>query len=64
MLAHVLDRPYFMRVPAFALKLLMGEAATLVLGGQRAIPHRLEAAGFGFRYYELEDTLKEVTGKK
>lgn len=64
MLAQVLDRPCFMRVPAFALKLLLGEAATLVLGGQRAIPHRLEAAGFGFRYYELEDALKEVTGKK
>lgn len=64
MLAHVLDRPCFIRVPAFALKLLMGEAATLVLGGQRAIPHRLEAAGFGFRYYELEDALKNVTGKK
>lgn len=63
MLAKVLNRPCFMRVPGFALRLLMGEAATLLLGGQRAIPHRLEAAGFGFRYYELEEALKDAVGK-
>lgn len=60
MLAQVLDRPCFLRVPATVLKLLMGESATLLLGGQRAIPHRLEGAGFTFRYYELEEALRAI----
>ncbi|MBJ7221383.1 MULTISPECIES: TIGR01777 family oxidoreductase [unclassified Brenneria] len=63
MLADELDRPGFMRAPAFAIKLLLGEASTLVLGGQRAIPQRLEAAGFGFRFFELEEALKDVMKK-
>ncbi|MFC3396219.1 TIGR01777 family oxidoreductase [Brenneria rubrifaciens] len=63
-LAQVLNRPGFLRAPAFAIKLLMGEASTLVLGGQRALPNRLEAAGFGFRFFELEETLKEIVTQK
>lgn len=59
-LANVLDRPAFLRVPAFAMRLLMGEAAVLVLGGQRAVPRRLEEAGFRFRFLELEQALDDV----
>lgn len=59
-LANVLDRPAFMRVPAFVMRLLMGEAAALVLGGQRAVPRRLEQAGFHFHYLELEQALNHL----
>jgi NAD dependent epimerase/dehydratase family enzyme len=38
----------------------MGESSVLVLGGQRALPKRLEAAGFGFRWYDLEEALADV----
>ncbi|STT05441.1 cell division inhibitor [Klebsiella pneumoniae] len=38
----------------------MGESAVLVLGGQRALPKRLEAAGFAFRWYDLDEALKDV----
>jgi uncharacterized protein (TIGR01777 family) len=60
MLANVLDRPGFMRTPGWALRILMGEAATLLLGGQRAIPQQLEKAGFGFRFFELEEALNDL----
>lgn len=59
-LGHVLHRPTLVRTPAFAIRLLMGEAAVLVLGGQRALPKRLEASGFGFRWFELEEALADV----
>ncbi|AYA39769.1 TIGR01777 family protein [Xenorhabdus nematophila] len=59
-LANVLHRPSFVRVPAFMLKMIMGEAAILVLGGQQAIPKKLEEAGFGFRYFLLEEALQDV----
>jgi uncharacterized protein (TIGR01777 family) len=63
-LANVLDRPAFLRVPAFAMRLLMGEAAVLVLGGQRAVPKRLEEAGFSFRFLELEQALDDVVNQR
>lgn len=59
-LGHVLHRPTIMRAPAFAVRLMMGESAVLVLGGQRALPKRLEAAGFAFRWYDLEEALGDV----
>lgn len=59
-LGHVLNRPAFMRAPATAVKLMMGESSVLVLGGQRALPKRLEESGFGFRWYDLEEALGDV----
>ncbi|WP_340614254.1 TIGR01777 family oxidoreductase [Xenorhabdus thailandensis] len=63
-LATVLHRPAFIRIPACVLKAMMGEAAELVLGGQQAIPKRLEEAGFGFRYFQLEEALQDVIEEK
>lgn len=59
-LGHVLQRPAILRVPATVIRLLMGESSVLVLGGQRALPKRLEAAGFPFRWYDLEEALADV----
>lgn len=59
-LGHALQRPAFVRVPATAIRLLMGESSVLVLGGQRALPKRLEASGFAFRWYDLEEALEDV----
>lgn len=62
-LAKVLHRPCFMRVPAVAVRCLMGESAVLVLGGQQAIPQRLIDAGYTFRYTALQPALEDVVGK-
>lgn len=62
-LAAVLHRPAFMPMPAALLKTLLGELSVLLLGGQRAHPARLQAAGFTFRYPDLHTTLSEVTGR-
>ncbi|EER8902855.1 TIGR01777 family protein [Escherichia coli O157:H7] len=59
-LGHALHRPAILRVPATAIRLLMGESSVLVLGGQRALPKRLEEAGFAFRWYDLEEALADV----
>ncbi|MBT0723809.1 TIGR01777 family protein [Rosenbergiella sp. S61] len=60
LLAKVLHRPSFMRVPATMVQWLMGESAILVLGGQQAIPQRLIDAGYKFRYNELKPALEDV----
>jgi len=59
-LGEVMNRPAFIRTPASAIRLLMGESAVLVLGGQHVLPHRLEASGFSFRWYQLEEALANV----
>jgi len=62
-LARVMNRPYWMPVPGFALKLVLGEMSTLVLDGQRVLPRRLEADGFVFQYPRLEDALRNLLAK-
>lgn len=59
-LGHVLHRPAILRAPATAIRLMMGESSVLVLGGQRALPRRLEEAGFAFRWYDLAEALTDV----
>lgn len=59
-LGHALNRPAILRIPATAMRLLMGESSVLVLGGQRALPKRPEASGFAFRWYDLEEALADV----
>lgn len=61
-LGQVMRRPAFMRTPAAAIKLMMGESAVLVLGGQHVLPKRLEASGFTFRWYDLQQALQDVAG--
>lgn len=59
-LASALGRPSWAPVPAFALKLLLGEMADMLLGGQKAVPEKLLQAGFLFKYPYFEDALKEI----
>jgi hypothetical protein len=60
-LAHTLRRPCLFRVPAFALRLAMGEMAEgLLLSGQRAVPARAQSAGFRFQHENLEAALRAI----
>jgi uncharacterized protein len=62
-LGRVLDRPAFMRVPAFAVRLALGEMADMVLNGQRVIPASALSLGFRFRYPGLEEALGAIYDK-
>ncbi|MFC1968075.1 TIGR01777 family oxidoreductase [Chloroflexota bacterium] len=62
LLGHQLKRPTLMPTPAFALRLLFGEMATALLGGQRAIPQRLLELGFVFRFSEAGLALRNLLG--
>jgi uncharacterized protein (TIGR01777 family) len=59
-LGRVLRRPAVMPVPAMALRLLYGEMASVVIGGQRAVPRALEEAGYRFAFPELEPALRDL----
>jgi uncharacterized protein len=59
-LGRVLRRPVLMPVPGFAVRLLVGEMAQLLLTGQKVLPARAQAAGFRFSYPELEAAMRDV----
>ncbi len=57
-LARVLHRPAFLPVPAFGLKVLLGEFADVLLASQRVLPKRTQELGYSFRYPDLEAALQ------
>ena len=57
-----LRRPYWLPAPSLALRALLGEKATLVLDGQRAVPRRLLQEGFRFAFGGLDASLADLLG--
>lgn len=56
-LGRVLHRPALLPVPAFALRALYGEMASVVTSGQRALPAGAVERGFEFRHTTVDDAL-------
>jgi uncharacterized protein (TIGR01777 family) len=59
-LGRALQRPTLLPVPAPPLRLLLGEMAELLLGGQRVQPLRALEAGFEFRHPTLDAALAAI----
>lgn len=59
-LGRRLRRPSWLPVPAFALRLAMGQMAEVVVTGQRAVPAALIADGYSFKYSRIDDALAAV----
>ncbi len=62
-LARTLGRPAVFPVPGFALRLLFGEMADVLLTSQRVVPGAAEAAGFRFRFPQLAEALAGLLGR-
>jgi len=57
-------KPYIgLGVPGFGLKLILGEMAMMVLGGNKVSSKKIQAAGFEFIYPELDEAMKKIYGK-
>jgi uncharacterized protein len=59
-LGEAVHRPAIIPVPAFAVKLLFGDMAEIVLGSQRAIPDAAVRAGFTFDHPDVFGALEQV----
>jgi uncharacterized protein (TIGR01777 family) len=60
-IAHVLDKPLVLpHVPAFALKLALGEMAAAVLGGNKVANRKLLATGYTFEFPQLRPALENL----
>jgi uncharacterized protein (TIGR01777 family) len=59
-LGEAVHRPAILPVPAFALKVLVGDMAELILASQRAVPDAAVRAGFTFEYPDVFGALAQI----
>ncbi len=60
-IARALRRPAVARVPAAALRAVLGEGlAQMLLTGQRAVPRKLLDAGFAFDFRQIERACEDL----
>jgi len=60
-LAQKLNKPLWLpNVPKFVLRLMLGEMADMVIGGNRVSSKKIEATGFKFQFAALEEALHDL----
>jgi uncharacterized protein len=60
-IAKQLKKPLWLpNVPAFVLKLILGEMSLLLFGSKKASSNKIQQAGFQFKYPDLEAALKDL----
>ncbi len=63
-IGRAMHRPSWFRVPAFAMKMVLGELANVtLLSGQRVLPMRLLEAGYQFKFPDADAALKDLFGR-
>ncbi len=61
-IGRALHRPSFMPTPRLALRVMLGEVAGLVTGGQRVLPRKALELGYKFKFPNLDAALADVLG--
>ncbi len=62
-IAKVLQKPLILpNVPSFAMKLLLGEMADMVLAGSRVSATKIQTAGFKFRFEDVDEAISDLLG--
>jgi NAD dependent epimerase/dehydratase family enzyme len=60
-LAKVLKKPLFLpNIPAFMMKLILGELAELLLNGNYVSGEKLKETGYNFQFLNLEEALEDL----
>jgi uncharacterized protein len=60
-IAHILKKPLFLpSVPSFAMKIILGEMADIVLNGSKVSAEKIKQAGFQFKYTDLDKALNNL----
>ena len=63
LLGRSMNRPVWLPIPEFALKISLGEASTLALDGRQVMPKRLLDAGYQFIDNQLDHYLPDLLDK-
>jgi uncharacterized protein len=62
-IGRVLHRPAIIPAPAFALRLVLGQEAQLLLDGRHAVPAKAQSVGFQFRLGGLRQALEDTLSR-
>jgi uncharacterized protein (TIGR01777 family) len=61
LIAKILKRPILLpNVPAFVMKILIGEMAVIVVNGSKVSADKIKKTGFQFRYSNLQEALESL----
>lgn len=63
-ISRLLNVPAILPVPAFALRMVFGDAASIMVNGENVYPTRLLKHGFTFRFPLIEDAVKDILVNK
>ena len=64
-IANTLKKPLWLpNIPAFVLKIIVGEMAAIVLGGSKVSADKIKTTGFKFQYDNLEAALENILKQK
>ncbi|MBL8860541.1 MAG: TIGR01777 family oxidoreductase [Planctomycetes bacterium] len=61
---RVLSRPAILPVPPIALRLVLGEVASVLTASQHTVPERTLKSGFAFQFPELEPALRNLLHRR
>lgn len=59
-LGSAVGRPSWLPLPEFAVQVLLGEGAKVVLEGQQVLPTRTLATGYRFKHSEIAPALRDI----
>ena len=59
-IANILRRPYWFHLPAFLLRIPLGEMSVLLTEGSYSQPKRLLEFGYKFQFPTIEDAVKDI----
>ncbi len=63
-LAKVLQRPAFLSIPLWVLKLMFGKGSVTLSNGAAVVPRKISDLGFSFHFPKIEDALKHLLKKE
>ncbi|GAF66578.1 multidrug MFS transporter [Bacillus sp. TS-2] len=63
-IAQILNRPFWLPAPSFALKIALGEMRTLVLDGQKVMANKAFSSDFSYKYTTVREALNDLLTKQ
>ena len=63
-LGEVMNKPSWLPVPTWILKIVLGQMSEMLLNGQRVVPKKIIDGGFEFRFSKLKVALENVLGAR
>ena len=59
-LGKALYRPTLLPIPRFVLKIMYGEAASVLIGSKEVYPEKILEAGYTFKFEDIEEALSDI----